>query len=101
MYYICRTTLFGNSGLLFEAFAKPHKGHPISKAAMVRWIVRCIQTCYHKATTALPIPLKGHSTRNKEATLAFLGNILLANIVATWSTPPTFTKHYSMDIVAC
>ncbi|XP_078517197.1 uncharacterized protein LOC144781723 [Lissotriton helveticus] len=100
MYYIDRTQPFRKTKQLFVAFAPQHKGNPISKAGIARWIVKCIQICYQKAKRTLTIPPRAHSTRKLGASMAFLGNIPLEDIcrAATWVTPHTFTKHYCVDV---
>lgn len=102
LYYIERTKSFRNTKQLFVAFGPPHKGNPIFKSGIARWIVKCIQICYHKAKRTLTVPPRAHSTRKLGASMAFLGNIPLDNIckAATWSTPRTFTKHYCVDVQA-
>lgn len=66
---------------MFVDFAKPHVGNPISKAAIARWIVKYIQTCYAKAKRILHVLPRAHSMCVKGSTIAYLGNIPLADIL--------------------
>ncbi|XP_078518308.1 uncharacterized protein LOC144782952 [Lissotriton helveticus] len=100
LYYIDRTKDFRKTKQLFVAFSPQHKGNPISKSGIARWIVKCIQICYQKAKRTLTVPPRAHSTRKLGASMAFLGNIPLEDIcrAATWTTIHTFTKHYCVDV---
>lgn len=100
LYSTERTKSFCKTKQLFVAFAPPHKGNPISKSGIARWIVKCIQTCYLKAKRTLTVPPRAYSTRKLGASMPVLENIPIADIckAATWSTPHTLTKRYCVDV---
>ena len=83
MYYIDRTKPFRKSDQFFVAFAKPHKGYPISEAGIARWIVKCIQTSTTKLGESFLFPPRVHSTRKKGEAMIMVARHFLKTLFQT------------------
>lgn len=104
MYHIDRTKPFRKTQQLFVSFSNPHKGQHLSKSSIACCLVKCIQTCFAEAKRPLPAPPRPHSTRKKGVSMAFIGNIPIADIckASTWSTLPNLIyNHNCVDGLAC
>ncbi|XP_069497302.1 uncharacterized protein [Ambystoma mexicanum] len=99
LYYVNKTRSLRKTDQLFVSVATGREGDRVSKGAISKWIINCIQLCYSLSEKTLPFTPRAHSTRGIGATLAFIANVPLDTIckAATWSSIHTFTQHYCID----
>ena len=88
---------------LFVCFKMERLGEPLSKSRLTRWVVEAIRQAYMETDRPTLPGLRAHSTRGMATSWALWRGASLQEIckAATWSTPSTFAKYYSINIAAC
>ncbi|KAI2664125.1 ORF V: Enzymatic polyprotein [Labeo rohita] len=100
--YIERSASFRQSDQLFVCFGGHHKGQPVTKQRLSRWIVDAITLAYSSLGLECPIGVRVHLTRGVASSWAWSSGVSMAEICAAagWASPSTFTRFYSLDIPA-
>ena len=100
--YVTRTKDLRKSEQLFVSWAKQCRGQPVTKQRLSHWLVEAIQLAYSSMGQQPPEGLRAHSTRGMSASWALFKGISLQDIcaAASWSSPMTFARFYSLDVTA-
>ncbi len=98
--YIQRTAAFRKSDQLFVCFPPQCWGKPVSKARLSHWVVKAIHQAYSETGEPVPEGVKAHSTRGVSTSWALWRGGALSDVcaAATWATPNTFTRFYSLNV---
>ncbi|XP_041420124.1 uncharacterized protein LOC121394150 isoform X1 [Xenopus laevis] len=100
--YLRRSETFRHSDSLLVSYATAHKGRPVSKRTIARWLVDTINKVYDDSGSGRPFSVKAHSTRAQSTSWA-LQNLATAEQIcqaATWVSPNTFIKFYKLNVHA-
>ena len=100
--YIAATANLRRSDQLFLCYGGPRLGCPLSKQRLSHWIVSVICHAYAAGHCSLPVGVRAHSTRSVTASWAALRGVPLEAIcaAASWASPTTFTRFYSVNVAA-
>ena len=101
--YVDRTrTLRRGTSQLFVCFGQGRLGLAVSKQRLAHWLVDTIAEAYGARNFPVPAGLVGHSTRCVATSWAALRGVSISDIcaAATWSSPCTFARYYSLDVAA-
>lgn len=100
--YIDRTQSVRLCDQLFVCFANPAKGKALSKQRLSHWIVEAISLAYDSKGLPLPHGVRAHSTRGMATSWALFKGVSVSDIcaAASWSSPHTFVRFYSLDVTA-
>lgn len=100
--YIQRTAAFRTTDQLFVCFQPQRRGKPVSKAGLSHWVVDAIHRAYSETGEPVPEGVKAHSTRGVSTSWALWRGAALSEVcaAATWATPNTFTRFYSLNVAA-
>ncbi|XP_072235172.1 uncharacterized protein [Leuresthes tenuis] len=98
--YVDRTASFRGTDQLFVSWATPHKGKPLSRQRLSRWIVEAIVLAYRCRGLQPPAGLKAHSTRSMATSWALFKGIRVEDIcaAASWSSRHTFVRFYRLNV---
>nr|XP_055071026.1 uncharacterized protein LOC129451681 [Misgurnus anguillicaudatus] len=98
--YVQRTQTLRQSNQLFVSWAESYRGRPISRQRLSHWIVEGIVLCYNNSNIEPPKGLRAHSTRGMATSWALFKGISIQEIcaAASWSSPHTFARFYSLDV---
>ena len=100
--FIDRSEASGKSDRLFVSWAPRVAGKPIAKQTLSHWIVEAIQLAYSSAGVAAPVGLRAHSTRGVATSWALFRGVSIQDVcnAASWASPLTFARFYSLDVTA-
>lgn len=100
--YMARSGTRRKSDQLFVSWAPRMVGKPITKQRLSHWIVEAIQLAYSSKGIQPPGALRAHSTRGMSASWALLKGVSIQDVctAASWASPLTFTRFYSLDVTA-
>ena len=100
--YIDRSKPARQSDQLFVSWAARMVGKPITKQRLSHWIVEAIQLAYSTAGKQAPGRLRAHSTRGVAASWALFKGVSVQDLcaAASWSSPLTFARFYSLNVTA-
>lgn len=100
--YIRRTESFRSTEALLLSFHLSTMGRRVSMATVGRWIKACISTAYDSAATPLPGKIYAHSTHSAATTAAWATQASILDIcqAATWTSPSSFIRQYTIDSLA-
>ncbi|KAK0138999.1 hypothetical protein N1851_024478 [Merluccius polli] len=99
--YLQLTAGIRRSDSLFVCHTGPRRGHALSKQRLSRWIVGAIELSYSSGGVPVPPHVRSHSTRGVAASWGALRGVPLSDIcaAASWSSPCTFARFYSFNVV--
>ena len=100
--YMDRSRTLRKSDQLFVSWAARMIGAPITKQRLSHWIVEAIQLAYSSKGMQPPGALRAHSTRGMAASWALFKGVSIQDLctAASWSSPLTFARFYSLDVTA-
>ena len=94
--YVSRTLSFRKADQLFVSWSGPHKGKPITKQRLSRWVVEAIALAYSAKGLEAPVGLHAHSTRGVATSWALFKGVSLQEVCesASWDSPTTRVQRY-------
>ncbi len=98
--YVDRTWSFRSSEQLFVCHGGQQKGKAVSKQRLAHWIVDAVALAYQSQGEPCLLVVRAHFTRSVASSHALANSASLTVIcrAASWATPNTFARFYSLCV---